>query len=107
MGGSLPRLMEFYEQHKADRDRFAVLTFHDATVKSFEELDKKLKLVIEKQWKGRSLPFPILLDASGATVKRYGIQGFPTILLIDPEGHVVKGGSETMLEEKLKGSKGK
>ncbi len=107
MGGSLPRLMEFYEKHKADRDRFEVLTFHDATAKSFAELDKKLKPIIEKTWQGKRLPFPILLDASGATVKRYGIQGFPTILLIDPEGRLVKGGSEAVLEEKLREPKGK
>ncbi len=107
MGGSLPKLMEFYEKHKADRDRFEVLTFHDASAKTFEELDEKLKPVIEKKGKGEGLPFPILLDKSGATVKKYGIQGFPTLVLIDPEGLVVKGGSEAMLEEKLKGSKGR
>ena len=99
--------MEFYEKHKADRDRFEVLAFHDAKAKSFEELDEKLKPVIEKAWKGKSLPFPILLDASGATVKNYGIQAFPTLILIDPDGHVVRGGSEAMLEEKLKEPKGK
>ncbi len=94
--------MKFYEKHKADRDRYQILAFHDAKAKTFEELDEKLKPVIEKKWKGKSLPFPILLDASGATVKNYGIQAFPTLVLIDPEGRVVKGGSEAMLEEKLK-----
>ena len=63
--------------------------------------------MIEKRWKGKSLPFPILLDASGATVKSYGIQAFPTLVLIDPEGRVVKGGSEALLAEKLKESGGK
>lgn len=99
--------MEFYEAHKADRERFEVLAFHDKSAKTFEELDEKLKPVIEKRWNGKSLPFPILLDVSGATVKKYGIQGFPTLVLIDPEGRVVKGGSEAMLEEKLKEGRGK
>jgi hypothetical protein len=99
--------MEFYEAHKADRERFEILAFHDASAKTFEELDEKLKPVVEKRWKGKSLPFPILLDASGQTVKAYGIQAFPTIVLIDPEGRVVKRGSEAMLEEKLKEAKGK
>ena len=94
--------MEFYEKHKADRDRFEVLAFHDAKAKNFEELDEKLKPIIEKHWKGKSLPFPILLDASGETVKNFGIQAFPTVILIDPEGHLVRGGSEALLEEKLK-----
>jgi Redoxin len=107
VSGSLPRLMEFYETHQADRDRFEVLAFHDASAKSFAELDEKLKPLIEQRWKGKSLPFPILLDASGATVKRYGIQGFPTLILIDPDGRVVKGGSEAMLAAKLKAANGK
>ena len=107
MSGSLPRLMEFYAKHEADRDRFEIVAFHDASAKSFAEMDEKLKPVIEKRWKGKSLPFPILLDASGATVKGYGIQAFPTLILIDPDGHVVRGGSEALLEEKLKEPKGK
>ena len=107
MSGSLPRLMEFHATHQADRDRFEILAFHDATAKTFAELDEKLKPVIEQRWQGKSLPFPILLDASGATVKRYGIQGYPTLILVDPEGRVVKGGSEAMLEAKLKAAKDK
>ena len=101
MSGSLPRLTELYERHEADRDRFEVVAFHDASAKSFLELDEKLKPIIEKWWQGKSLPFPILLDASGATVKSFGIQGYPTVLLIDPEGRIVKGGNEQMLERKL------
>ena len=101
MGGSLPRLMEFYGTHKGDRDRFEILAFHDATAKTFEDLDVKLKEVIEKHWKGESLPFPILLDASGTTVRRYGIQAYPTLILIDPEGRVVRGGDEAVLEAML------
>ena len=99
--------MEFYAAHEADRDRFEVLAFHDPSAKTLAEMDEKLKPVIEKQWKGKSLPFPILLDKSGVTVKQYGIQGYPTILLIDPEGRIVKGGNEAMLAEKLKAARGK
>ena len=93
--------MEFYTTHEALRDRFEVLAFHDATAKNFAELDEKMKPLIEKRWQGKSLPFPILLDASGTTVKRFGIQAYPTTLLIDPEGRLVKGGGETMLAEKI------
>jgi hypothetical protein len=93
--------MEFYRRHHDDRDRFEVLAFHHPSAKSFEELDEKLKPLIDKYWGGRNLPFPILLDASGATVKSFGIQSYPTTLLIDPEGRIVRGGSETMLVKKL------
>ena len=99
--------MEFWATHEADRDRFEVLAFHDPSAKTFAELDEKLKPVIEKHWRGKSLPFPILLDAGGATVKRYGIQGYPTTILIDPEGRIVKGGSELMLKEKLAAARGR
>ena len=102
MSGSLPRLIKFWDEHEAEREKYAVLAFHDASAKTFDELDEKLKPVIEKRWGGRSLPFPILLDASGATVRAYGIQAYPTFLLIDPEGKLVRGGSEAMLAEKLK-----
>ena len=99
--------MEFQTAHEAQRDQFVVLAFHDQTAKSFAELDEKLKPVIEKQWKGKSLPFPILLDATATTVRAYGIQGYPTVLLIDPEGRIVKGGNETTLAATLRAAKGK
>jgi hypothetical protein len=56
----------------------------------------------EKRWEGKTLPFPILLDATGKTVKAYGIRGFPTHVLLDPDGRVVKAARpEEVLEEKL------
>ncbi|MEK7469968.1 MAG: hypothetical protein AAB074_21580 [Planctomycetota bacterium] len=94
--------MDFYEKHKDQRDRFEILAFHDARAKTFEELDEKLKPIIKDKWQGKSLPFPILLDASGDTIKKLGIHSFPTVILIDPEGNLVKGGSEARLEEELK-----
>lgn len=99
MGGSLPRLIDFYEKEKSDR--FEILAFHDATVKSFAELDEKLAEIKRKHWKGRDLPFPILLDASGETVKRYGVRAFPTTILIDPDGRLVGEASEVELRKAL------
>lgn len=96
MGGSLPRLIDFHEKEKSDR--FEILAFHDASVKSFAELDEKLAEIKKKHWKGRDLPFPILLDASGDTVKQFGIHAFPTTILIDPEGRLVGEASEVELK---------
>jgi hypothetical protein len=93
--------MKLYEKHASLRDRFQVLAFHDATVRNFAELDEKLAPVIEKRWGGRTLPFPILLDPSRATVNAYGISAYPTNVLIDPEGRVVRGNAEKLLEKKL------
>ncbi|MBI2922502.1 MAG: redoxin domain-containing protein [Planctomycetes bacterium] len=97
--------MEFYEDHADQRDRFEILAFHDASSKTFEELDEKLAPIEKMKWKGKKLPFPILLDASGDTLKEWGVRAFPTVLLIDPEGKLVKGGSEHMLEKALQEGK--
>ena len=101
VGSSLPWLMNFYETHKDKRDQFEILAFHDASVRDFQELDKHLKSIISSKWNGKMLPFPILLDSTRTTIKNYGIDSFPTAILIDPEGKVVVGGGESRLSEKL------
>ena len=93
--------MKLYEEHAGDRDRFEILAFHDPRAKDFSELDAKLKTISQEAWGGKSLPFPILLDSTGQTVKAWGIHAFPTVVLIDPQGRVVRGGSEDLLQTKL------
>lgn len=85
----LPGWFEFAEDHAADRDKFVVLTVCDPRTTDFKLLDEKLKPIIHRTWRGRRFPFPILLDTSGRMVKDYGIPGWPTAILIDPEGRVV------------------
>ena len=95
--------MKFYDEHAEQRDQFEILAFHDATAKSLAELDQKLtsQKTIEKVWKGKHLPFPILIDSTGQTIKEWDIHAFPTLVLIDPDGKVVRGGGEKMLRDKL------
>ena len=81
--------MGFADDHAADRDKFVILTIHDPQATDFAMLDEKLKPIIRRQWRGRSLPFPILLDTTGETVKDYGVVWWPTVILLDPEGRVV------------------
>jgi hypothetical protein len=99
----LPALIELYDEHRAHRDRFEILAFHDASAPTFADLDPKLKPIIASRWHGRPLPFPILLDSTGETIKNFGIRAFPTTILIDPEGHLVRtpDGAEEALLEKL------
>lgn len=97
----MPGLIDLYEAHKKDREKFEILAFHDGTVKDFTDLDKKLETPRQKYWGGRDLPFPILLDATGQTIKDWGVRAFPTTLLIDPEGKLVGEAGEEQLEEKL------
>ena len=93
--------MKFYREYRDQRDRFEILAFHDAQVKSFDELDSKLKNIVKEKWNGRPLPFPILLDATGETVREWGIRSFPTTLLIDPEGNLHGNADVRILKEKL------
>ena len=101
----LVELIDFYEDHAGDRDKFEILAFHDGTVKDFSEMDAKTERTRKTLWRGRDLPFPILLDAQngerGATVKAYDIHAFPTTILIDPEGKLVGRASPELLEKKL------
>jgi len=97
----LPGLIDLYEAHKKDRDKFEIIAFHDGTVKDFADLDKKMESPKQKFWNGRDLPFPILLDATGQTIKDWGVDHFPTTLLIDPEGKLVDEAGEDALAEKL------
>ncbi|MHC5544623.1 TlpA disulfide reductase family protein, partial [Singulisphaera rosea] len=87
---SIPRLIKFDEEYREFRDKFAILTFHDATARTFAELDPKMEPLAKAWWQGKPLPFPILLDASGETIARFGVRGFPEVYLIDPEGRVVE-----------------
>jgi hypothetical protein len=97
----LPRFIDLYELHRDHRDRFEIIAFHDRTAKSFAELDPKLVDTRAKLWRGKDLPFPILLDATGQTVKAYGIDFFPTTLLIDPDGKLVGHADAADLEKHL------
>jgi hypothetical protein len=93
--------MDLYEAHAKERDKFEIIAFHDGTVKDFPELDKKLESIKKSVWAGKDLPFPILLDSTGETIKTYDIHAFPTTILIDPEGKLVGEADESALEAKL------
>jgi hypothetical protein len=104
--GQLPQLMQFYDEHAAQRDKFEIVAFcvdHDGEMKSVADLYRHLKPIIENDaWNGRQqLPFPLLLDASLRTCKSFGIDGISVEVLIDPQGRLVQGDVKT-LAEKLK-----
>jgi hypothetical protein len=81
--------MAFYEEYAAHRDLFEIIAIHDQRVKSFAELDQRLASIRKRHWQGKDLPFPVLIDGEGKTHRLYGIQGWPTTVLIDPEGVLV------------------
>ncbi|CAN5236839.1 hypothetical protein BH11PLA2_BH11PLA2_35880 [soil metagenome] len=99
--GALPELIGLYEDHADHRDKFEVFAIHNKDVKSFAELDKHLPAIRKAAWHGKDLPFPILLDTKNETVKLYEPRGYPTGLLIDPDGKFVGETSLKDFEAKL------
>src|SRR5262249_40883306 len=92
--GSLPRLMDLYEEHRDHREQFEILPFNLEYAKDWEDNERKMRDVRKNAWHGKDLPFPILLDATRETIVSFGIRAFPTTILIDPDGKLVGEVSE-------------
>ena len=91
--------MQFYDDHAEQRDRFEIVALcvdPDGDVKSLAELDQHLGPVVRHFWNGRPLPFPVLLDSSFRTCESFGVFGVGHLLLIDPQGNLVRGDSDTL-----------
>jgi len=100
----LPKLMRFYEEHAAQRSQFEILSIcidYEGELKSMADVDRALAPIVNHVWGGKTLPFPILLDPTFKTWERFGLPGLGTVVLIDPEGKLMKG-DEAVLAEKLK-----
>jgi thiol-disulfide isomerase/thioredoxin len=98
---AMPDLMTFHD--KLSKYGLTIIAIHDDSLGTVEELQEKLKDLSEKRWSGRPIPFAVALDgggetkidgtdrsARGATTAAYGIQGWPTSILIDKKGNVIK-----------------
>ena len=94
----MPVLMELHDKF-AGRG-LAIVTVHvddHGEVDSPAKLEEKIASVKASLWGGRDLPFPTALSAGkntmddydGLTAAQYGVQGFPTTILIDRQGKVV------------------
>ena len=47
-------------------------------------------------WDGQRIQFPIVLDNSFTTYERYGVPGFGTVVLVDPDGRIAQGDASTL-----------
>lgn len=98
--GQMPELFKLHDQFN-DRG-LIIISIHDDSVASLAEYEEKIAPIRNKNWNGRDIPFRIAFDgggqrrvpqtsrtARGATTAAYGIQAFPTTLLIGPDGAVL------------------
>jgi beta-lactamase regulating signal transducer with metallopeptidase domain/thiol-disulfide isomerase/thioredoxin/protocatechuate 3,4-dioxygenase beta subunit len=96
---AMPNLFELYDEFHDQGVEF--IAIHDDSVASSEELRDIMAKLAADRWKGREIPFRVLLDgggetlipgsnlhARGATTTAYGITAFPTTLVIDQQGRV-------------------
>jgi thiol-disulfide isomerase/thioredoxin len=112
----IPELINLHEKYH-NKGLF-VIGIHDDSMESVRVLKKKIGQLSKERWAGRKIPFAVALDgggryeiegtkltAQGATTAAYGIQGWPTMVLIDKQGKVVKeynrGGDSEVLEKLL------
>ncbi|MCA9027341.1 MAG: TlpA family protein disulfide reductase [Planctomycetaceae bacterium] len=99
----LPSLLEFSEKHADHRDQFQIIAVcldRHGSMRSISDIDQMLKPIIQNVWGGRSPDFPILLDNTSETIKRFGLDSLGHLVLIDPDGNLRKGDLNT-LEERL------
>jgi hypothetical protein len=64
-----------------------------------DDLKAKLATLVRGKWAGKALPFPVLLDRSGETIKTWGISAYPTTAIINPHGELIRGDLETLREK--------
>jgi thiol-disulfide isomerase/thioredoxin len=95
----LPKLRRFYETNRKRLGEFEILAIHENGVAgtiTLEGLKQKLDSLAKDKWSGEPLPFPVLLDRSGDTIKTWGIGEYPTVAVINPKGELTEGGLETL-----------
>jgi thiol-disulfide isomerase/thioredoxin len=112
----IPKLIDLHENY---RDKgLVIIGIHSESMESIDELEKKIEELSEKRWDGRKIPFYMALDGGGkhnivgtkitvkgATVATYGIISWPTLVLINKQGKIIKKYSQEgdiqLLEELL------
>jgi thiol-disulfide isomerase/thioredoxin len=112
---SMPELLDLYEQrHDQGLVIIGVHVSRGGTVvESAEKLEPKISEIRAKFWKGRSLPFPVALavgkqglvhylDKEPGIATDYGVQTYPTAILIDRRGKVAAYSVGFPLSEKFR-----
>ncbi len=94
---AMPKLMRLHDSYSPKG--LVIIAIHGSEAKSFDQIDRQCSVARQHAWNDRELPFISAIDAnasnesaylSGATAAKYGAQAWPTILLIDDRGTLVK-----------------
>jgi thiol-disulfide isomerase/thioredoxin len=96
----IPKLIDLNEKYQ-DKG-LVIIGIHNDMINSVKDLEKEINKLSKECWEGRKIPFAIALDgggkckiegtnltSEGATTAAYGIQGYPSMVLIDKQGKVV------------------
>jgi len=99
--GPIPKLAQLHEKYR-DKGLVIIAVHPDAVVNSIEQMQEKINKLSKCCWNDVNIPFAVALDgggncviegtkqtAQGATTAAYGINSFPTMVLIDKQGRVV------------------
>ncbi len=97
----MPKFISFYEKHAAQRDRFEIVGVHSPDGASLAAIRSDYDGLVKRGWGGKALPFPLVFDSTGNTQKRWGIEVYPTTLLVDPKGRIVGQGTLDDLAKEL------
>ena len=98
---SMPVLFELHDKFASKG--LVIVGVHldiDGEVDTAAKLDEKMRGYKKTAWKGRDIPFPVVLTSGkmtseadnasrGSIAEKYGIRGYPSTILIDREGKVV------------------
>ena len=103
-GPCIAAMPEMMRIHDALADEgLMIVAVHDDSIDSMQALERHLVKFTEEHWDGREIPFPIAIDgggetdipgtdrtAKGSTTAAYGVQAWPTTILIGPDGNVIE-----------------
>ena len=99
----IPHLMALHDKYHDQG--LVIIAIHDNTVTSIRQLGQRCRMPRKHLWNGRAIPFPVAIDGaakthipgfpkrhrlSGPMIATYGITYYPTSLLIDRRGILVR-----------------
>lgn len=93
----MPHIQELYEEYNENQDDVVILGI--ASPKLGREGSEE---VIKEYLDGEGFTFPTVFDEKGPMAKGYGINAFPSTLIIDKEGYITKYIPGAMSKEIMK-----